>query len=493
MIHISDISSALRCERRTWNAKHLEQTGIPEAHSFKIVSFPTLWESYLDIPEGCEGFAWETTEHSLGILEEYGVGVHLRFEYQDCRTKIPCLKKNETGWTAIYPTLSPSARDHDLMTMALNSLMLEKLGVKITDHKMLILNSSYVRHGDLIPEEILIETRHFNSRGSGFKMATIQEMVEEAKKDLDLDALIASTSAMLEKETPPEAVRTRQCTAPRKCSWYASCFEEEDLKEDDALQLSSASRKMELSAPGLKLKDIPAEMIDGFDIQYAQIMADRNAGVYIDKSGVKTWLDNLEWPLCYLDFEWDTFAFPPYDGMRPFDVLCFEYSLHIQHQDGLLEHLSFFGAQDCRRKFIESLIEDMPEKGSIVVYNMEGAEKLRLNQLAEQFPEYGEQLHEMTERMVDLAALFDKGLYYDLRQKGHFSLKTMLPLFSSDTGYSQLDISDGMQAVEAYRKMSHVSEEEQEKIAEAIDTYCSMDTYAEVIIVDGLRKKAAEE
>lgn len=493
MIHISDISSALRCERRTWNAKHMEQTGVPEAHSFRIVSFSTLWESYLDIPEGCEGFAWETTEHSLGILEEYGVGVHLRFEYNGCRTKIPCLKKNETGWTAIYPTLSPSARDHDLNTMALNSIMLEKLGVKITDHKVLFLNSAYVRHGDLIPEEMLIETRHFNSRGSNFKTATIQEMVEEAKKELDLDALIASTSAMLESETAPEAIRTRQCTAPRKCSWCASCFAEDHLADNDALQLSSASHKAELSKPGMKLKDIPGDLIDGFDIQYAQIMADKNGGVFMDKTGINIWLNSLQWPLCYLDFEWDTFAFPPYDGMRPFDVLCFEYSLHIQNQDGLLEHKSFFGGQDCRKRFIESLIEDMPEEGSILVFNMEGAEKLRLNQLAEQFPEYARPLHTMTERMVDLAALFDKGLYYDVRQKGHFSLKTMLPLFSKETGYSQLDISDGMQAVEAYRKLPHVSEEEQEQIAEAIDTYCSMDTYAEVIIVDGLRTKAAED
>lgn len=493
MIHISDIAGALRCERRTWNSKHAEPPAVPEAHSCKIVSFSTLWEAYLDIPEGCEGFTWESTEHSLKILEEYGVGVQLRFEYNGCRTRIPCLMKNETGWTAIYPTLSPSVRDHELPLMALNSIMLERLGVKITDHKVLFLNSSYVRHGDLIPEELILESRHFHSRGSSFKAATIQEMVEEAKRELDLDALIQSVSAMLESDTPPEPVRIRPCTAPRKCSWYPYCFDEENLDADDARQLSSASKKTELSAPNMKLKDIPAELIDGFDIQYAQIMADRKGGVYIDKSAVRSWLNALQWPLCYLDFEWDTFAFPPYDGMRPFDVLCFEYSLHIQHEDGLLEHRSFFGAQDCRRKFIESLIEDMPKSGSILVFNMEGAEKLRLNQLSEQFPEYRKELHAMTERMVDLAALFDKGLYYDLRQKGHFSLKTMLPLFSDQTGYSQLDISDGMQAVEAYRKMSHVSEEEQEKIAEAIDTYCSMDTYAEVIIVDGLRKKAEEE
>lgn len=493
MIHVSDISAALRCPRKTWNDCLAPQKTAAEMHAYRTVSFSTLWESYLDIPEGVEGFAWETTEHSLGILQEHGCGVHLRFEYRECRTKIPCLLRNETGYTAVYPTLSPSARDHELTQMALNSLLLEKAGVQVTDHRVIFLSHDYVRQGDLIPEQMFIDTRHFSSRGSGFKEKTIQEMVEEEKKNLDLDALIDSTQALLDQPAAPEPVRTRQCTALRKCIYYPACFHEEGLEDDAALMLASASHKTELSRPGLKLKDIPGAWMDGFDLQYAQIMADRCGGVFMDRSGLKAWLQDLAWPLCYLDFEWDTFAFPPYDGMKPFDVLCFQYSLHIQNQEGLLEHKSFFGSQDCRRQFIESLLEDMPDKGSIIVFNMEGAEKLRLKQLAVQFPEYEEKLLSLADRMVDLAAVFDRGLYYDLRQRGHFSLKTVLPLFSEDTGYSQLDISDGLQAVEAYRRFPQVSAAEQEQIAEAIDTYCSMDTYAEVIIVDALRRNCAEE
>lgn len=87
----------------------------------------------------------------------------------------------------------------------------------------------------------------------------------------------------------------------------------------------------------------------------------------------------------YLDFEWETYAFPPYEGMKPFDVLVFQYSLHIEEQQEL-RHVGFIGERDCRRAFLEHLLAHIPKTGTILVYNMEGAEKLRLVQLAQQFP-----------------------------------------------------------------------------------------------------------
>ena len=44
---------------------------------------------------------------------------------------------------------------------------------------------------------------------------------------------------------------------------------------------------------------------------------------------------------------------------------------------------------------------------------MEGAEKLRLKQLASQFEEYREELDSICSRMVDLSKPFEAGLYYN--------------------------------------------------------------------------------
>ena len=59
------------------------------------------------------------------------------------------------------------------------------------------------------------------------------------------------------------------------------------------------------------------------------------------------------------------------------------------------------------------MIQDLPKTGTILVYNMEGAEKLRLKQLASQFEEYKEELDAICSRMVDLSKPFEAGLYYN--------------------------------------------------------------------------------
>ncbi len=57
---------------------------------------------------------------------------------------------------------------------------------------------------------------------------------------------------------------------------------------------------------------------------------------------------------------------------------------------------------------------------------MEGAEKLRLIQLGEQFPQYADDLAQIYDRMIDLSKPFECGLYYDNRMHGHYSLKNIL-------------------------------------------------------------------
>lgn len=82
---------------------------------------------------------------------------------------------------------------------------------------------------------------------------------------------------------------------------------------------------------------------------------------------------------------------------------------------------------------------------------MDGAEKLRLIQLSEQFPEYEKDLMAICERMIDLSKPFEQGIYYDSRMRGHYSLKNLLPVFRADYTYEDLDIQNGMSAVYAYR------------------------------------------
>ena len=69
-----------------------------------------------------------------------------------------------------------------------------------------------------------------------------------------------------------------------------------------------------------RLQDADVDRIEGTRFQFAQIMADRNNGLFIDKGAIRIWMkEHIHYPISYLDFEWETLAYPPYKGMKPFE------------------------------------------------------------------------------------------------------------------------------------------------------------------------------
>ena len=90
----------------------------------------------------------------------------------------------------------------------------------------------------------------------------------------------------------------------------------------------------------------------------------------------------------------------------------------------------------------------------------------------------------------DLLHPFKNFHFYHPNQKGSASIKKVLPIFSQDVKYDDLIISNGLDASLSYYK-SHfedVPAKEKATIREALEKYCELDTYAEVILVDGLKE-----
>lgn len=176
--------------------------------------------------------------------------------------------------------------------------------------------------------------------------------------------------------------------------------------------------------------------------------------------------------------------------MKPYDVLVFQYSMHVENTPGApLLHEQFIGTGDCRVAFIEDLLAKIPAEGSVMVYNAVGAEMLRLKQLAVQFPQYSERLKAIWERMVDLSLPFSTGNIYDVRMAGAYSLKKLVEIFT-DYDYHDLSISHGMEAVANWRSLQ--ADEMDDEIREQLYEYCGMDTYSMVLvyhmILDVLKK-----
>ncbi|MCF0105365.1 MAG: DUF2779 domain-containing protein, partial [Holdemanella sp.] len=432
-------------------------------------------------------FTGDSNEQSLKLLCEYDFVFNLRFSYRECRCRIPILKKVEGGYHAIYPYLSAYPKESEAQKIKISQMIAGHAGVDIVSHSILYLNKDYEREDKLDVKQLFVESdQFFNRRNHPGK--NIDECMQEF--DINLDEWIDEVNASMEQE--PSIQRTKKCTSNRKCKYYDMCFDESLEPDDSVLFLTTSQYKLQAYEEGIRhIKDLDVDKLDGFRLQYAQYMASKN-NVFMDRSALLPWIQQIRYPISYLDFEWDTFAIPPYPKMKPFDVLCFQYSLHIEKEDGTLSHLDFFGTGDCRIRFIESLIQNIPETGTILVYNMEGAEKLRLIQLSQQFPQYEKQMESIWTRMVDLSKPFELGLYYDNKMRGHYSLKNVMPAFSDEYSYKELDIQTGLNAVWAYRTFDDCTDNQKKELIEQLRNYCALDTLSEYIVYHGLIDKLKE-
>ena len=93
-------------------------------------------------------------------------------------------------------------------------------------------------------------------------------------------------------------------------------------------------KKFDLYHQGIvNVDDVP----DDFDLndkQWMQVESERNQESFIDKNAIEKFVNDLVYPIYHLDFETFATAVPVFDGSRPYQQLVFQYSLHIEHENG---------------------------------------------------------------------------------------------------------------------------------------------------------------
>ncbi len=477
MKHISDIKKMERCDKMLWLSKHEPQHFQPFIYYNEDIN--ALTRKRLNITHWFEGKTGDENDVFFQQEKEYDFFFHTRFEYHDLRIRIPLMEKRKSGYRIYFTYAACYPKESDAQLIADHIWVLQQLNISIEKVRLIHLNSEYIRKEQLDVEELLIINDFFYNE-KNHRAEKVMTLIE--KKIRDLDPLLKQVDEILSQEEMIKK-RTNICTRKHKCPYFERCFHTPN-KDTSILNLVSSSRKFALLEEGISdMKDVDMEQIEGTRHQYAQLYAAKTGTMFFDHGAVRNCLvANVKYPISYLDFEWETYAYPPYPEMKPFDVLTFQYSLHIETNHGAeLIHKEYLGMQDCRKAFIEHLLNDIPKEGSVICYNVEGAEKLRLKQLAKQFPEYEAALKSIWERMIDLSIPFANGLIYDNRMAGMYSLKKLVAIFT-DYDYADLDISHGMEAVRNYRLLDEESASAKQETLQELLAYCAMDTYAMVLI-----------
>ncbi|MBN1375425.1 MAG: DUF2779 domain-containing protein [Dehalococcoidia bacterium] len=377
------------------------------------------------------------------------------------------------SWDIIEVKSATSVKDVNIVDVAYQKLCCESAGLKIRSCKLAYINNKYVRHGEIDPQQL-------------FTIEDITERVAEASGGLPEQ--VEEVLAVMYQQQCPEAGIGPHCTEPYECPMQPVCWA--FLPENSIFELYFAGKKrFELYESGiLHMKDLPESYaLNGK--QQIQVNCVASGEPYVNKDCIKSFLDSLQYPVYYLDFETFSTAVPLFEGTHPYQQIPFQFSLHValNNDEGVIQ-FSYLaeGSEDPRPKLAAELKQLLGESGSIVAYYAP-FEKQVLANLATALPEYQEWVDGLQGRIVDLLKPFSNFHYYHPSQKGSASLKKVLPALTG-ISYEGLAINDGKLAGVAFMAVTYgnASEEDRKKIRQNLEIYCGQDTGGMVEIIKKL-------
>jgi hypothetical protein len=287
------------------------------------------------------------------------------------------------------------------------------------------------------------------------------------------------------------------CRHPYDCDAIDYCWKQQrnipDYSVFDIFSLTKKNAKsMRLYQEGITaVEDIPEDMKLTENQQfYVDIWKDQKG--IINKSVIRDLLNSISYPIYHFDFETLNPAIPEFSGMCSYEKYPFQYSLHIEHEDGILEHKEFLATpgQDPREEVAKRMVADIPKDACLTAFNI-SFEQGVIKKLAELYPAYGDHLMNLHGNFIDLQTPFKNRDYYLPEMKGKYGLKVVLPTVVPEMkhAYGDLDMIDkGDDAMRIFVKLGELSDlDEISKTKTALLEYCKLDTYAMVKILEKLK------
>lgn len=337
------------------------------------------------------------------------------------------------------------------------------------------INNQYERQGALDVNELF----------------TIQDVTESVLERLaEVPQRLKAMEQMIKR---PELIVDigPHCSTPYDCDFRKQCWQDIPNPSVFNLYRMSSAKKFELYQSGvLSYEQIPPTQKLS-KVQKIQVDAALSGDILINRPIINDFLKTVEYPIHFFDFETFQNAIPRFNGQKPYAQMPFQYSLHILHQDGRLEHAEFLGDEhtDPREQLAKQMIKAFLPTGSIVAYN-QSFEKRVIKELAQSFPEKAEALTRINERFVDLIVPFRHLGYYHPDFNGSFSIKSVLPAMfpnEPELDYKQLGIQDGGEAMDTFANLYLLKDKTQrDKIRQDLLAYCHLDTLAMVKIYEKL-------
>jgi hypothetical protein len=400
------------------------------------------------------------------------------FFYDGVFVKADILHKGSDGWEIYEVKASTEVKPHHVNDVAVQYYVAAGAGLTVSKASLVCINTQYTRRGDISVAEL-------------FKIEDMTEMVRERQAAVaeELDR----QKAMLKGNEPPTIDIGPQCDDPYTCDFKGHCwshiprpsvFDYNDRGKPDGFSLYRQGI--------VRMEDVPPDILGWRQkLQLDGFLHQKNN---IDVSAIREFVASLWYPLCFMDFETTYMvAIPMFDGMRPYQQVPFQYSLHIIREPGAeLEHDEFLseGKENPQAEFLERLLKAIPPDSCILTWN-QSFERGRLKELAAAYPEKSAQIHAVIDNIRDLMVPFRDKSVYHWKFDGSYSLKVVLPALIPDLSYEELAINDGAMASNAWVHMIQSNDDSKKvKTREELLKYCHLDTLAMVRILEKMKEYA---
>jgi len=383
-------------------------------------------------------------------------------------------RRRDGRWRLIEVKSTADLKEQHLDDVAIQHRVLSRCGLDLASSCLAHVNRNYVFQGGSI------DVRRF------FKIKNLTRRVERLQPKLTFQ--VRSELRVLAMPSPPDIPVGPHCTNPITCEFFDRCNPPRPSDHIGYLPRLHASAAEDLEEMGVEsILEIP----DDFPLSERQRIACTSVqrGQRWFSAELSKEFETLRYPLYFTDFESVNPAIPRFAGMRPFDQLPFQWSLHVQREPAAEpEHYEFLATDDAdpRREFITSLCCALGESGSIVVYAP--FESQRLSELAAWLPEFAGLIKTIQGRLFDLLPVVRNHVYYPAFA-GSYSLKAVLPAMVPEMSYDGMAVANGQDAGLAWESLVRgtLDSGERHSIRKSLLEYCGLDTLALVRLLEELR------
>jgi predicted RecB family nuclease len=398
------------------------------------------------------------------------------FEHGGVLVRVDILHRRRDGrWRLIEVKSSTGVKEHHGDDVGIQYRVLRRSGLDVASACLAHVNRNYVYPGGDI------DACRF------FKIRNLTRRVERLQPKLTFQ--LRSEFAVLSMPKAPDITPGKHCTSPVTCEFFDRC--NSPLPDDHIgyLPYIHANAIEELGEMGIEsIGDIPDDY-ELSEIQRRAATCVQTGEPWIDGEGLKNELGALKYPFFFMDYETVNSAIPQFAGMRAYDQLPFQWSVHLQRNPGTEpEHYESLAtdASDPRHEFLRSLCAVLGENGSIVVYS--SFESQRLSDLSKWLPEFSDRIDAIQSRLFDLLPVVREHTYHPA-YAGSYSIKSVLPALVPEMTYDSLEVADGLAAGLAWQSLVHggLNSDEHEKIRKALLDYCGQDTLAMVKVLAKLK------